>query len=469
MFNGKSISILSLQLLSLMCVSLFTAWVTKMAYIGDARLPQEKAKLVKGFASLPHSFNLVLLSIREKISGEPNRLLIKKQGLPQGEISQNFPCSEDSGFLLLSGLDPRTKQCNIQLIRISDGNILKVWNPDWLEIDRTARSRNLGSFGRIETPIAGHPLPLEDGSIIFNVDGLTIHMDSGNNPRVHVMSVYSHHSLEHDCNQGLIVTPSVAKGFYSENKFLESLLIDDSILRFNLSGRIIENRSFSKILFDNGLDSLIFGHNGTRGIADDLIHINQIEVAHEDGVIWRRGDQLISERHLSAVFLYRPENNSIIWYRSGPWKNQHSVHFVNTNTIALLDNNVYGYDRFGEWDKNFVKKKDINRIFVIKFNGFDVAIEEPFRSILEADLVRPSTITQGRVRVLPDGGAFIEETNFGRHLRLSKNKLMWSRENYYSKDKIGYLGWSRYLTHGEGEKFLEKIRVAEKVDSQNRN
>ncbi len=442
---------------------MLTAWITKLAYIGDDRLSSGQQKIAQQVASLPHDIRIVVLALKEKSTGDPNRLLVRKPEIRSSKWIDSFPCPEDSGFLLFSGLDSSSKKCNIRLIRISDGKVLKVWNPNWDEIEQAARKKSLPFFNGTINPIANHPLPLDDGSIVFNTDGLTIQLGSNADSKAVIVPAYSHHSIERDLEDNWVVTVSAATGFYSDNKYLNRRIIDDSLLRLNLVDHRQENRSFSKILFDNGLDSLIFGHNGIRSISEDLIHLNQIQVAHEDGAMWKRGDQLISARHLSAIFIYRPASNSIIWHKTGPWKNQHSVHFVNQDTIALLDNNVFGYDREVDREKNFVNKKDINRVFVVKFNNGNQYITEPFKELLEMDVARPQTVTQGRIRVLPDGGLFLEETNYGRHLRFGNGKLMWSRINHYDDSRVGYLGWSRYLTSEEGSAFLSKIVIAEKT------
>lgn len=179
--------------------------------------------------------------------------------------------------------------------------------------------------------------------------------------------------------------------------------------------------------------------------------MNQISVAKSGGSFWLKGDYLISARNLSTIFLYRPSTNKIIWYQSGPWKNQHSAHFVDRNRIALFDNNVYAQTLF-------VRETDINRVFVVDFSSETVQISEPFRELLESEHAKPKTRSQGIVRVLPDGGLFIEETNYGRHLRFSKDGLLWSRVNDYDQNRIGLIIWSRYLTEEEGMVFFENIR-----------
>jgi len=122
--------------------------------------------------------------------------------------------------------------------------------------------------------------------------------------------------------------------------------------------------------------------------------------------------------------------------------NQHSVDFIDDHRISIFDNNVIsGSSAFHA----FLNKKDSNRVLIYDFST--KLISQPFASLLA--VARPITFTEGRSRVLPDGGLFLEETNFGRHLRFTENRLLWSRVNDYDKTRIGIVSWSRYLAAGE--------------------
>ena len=83
------------------------------------------------------------------------------------------------------------------------------------------------------------------------------------------------------------------------------------------------------------------------------------------------------------------------------------------------------------------------------------AKSQPFAALLAES--KPVTITAGQARLLPDGGLFIEETEKGRHLRFTKDKLLWSRVNDYDKNRIGIVSWSRYLTAEEARVPLQAL------------
>ncbi|MBF0429214.1 MAG: hypothetical protein HQL94_09850, partial [Magnetococcales bacterium] len=210
-------------------------------------------------------------------------------------------------------------------------------------------------------------------------------------------------------------------------------------------GKLLENLSFAKILFDNGLrEMLLAGDVVTKG----PIHMNQISIAMADSRYWKRGDLLISARNLNSIFLYNPSSNEIVWYQQGPWMNQHSARFVDDHRISVFDNNVFNYS-----GRQFVTDADINRVFVYDFDTKEAT--QPFAALLAE--AKPRSLTEGRAQVLPDGGLFFEETNSGRHLRFTKDRLLWSRINYYDKEKIGMVAWSRYYTADEIQPKLQAL------------
>jgi hypothetical protein len=180
--------------------------------------------------------------------------------------------------------------------------------------------------------------------------------------------------------------------------------------------------------------------------------MNEIKVANRDSQYWKKGDLLISARGLSSVFLYRPATRKILWHQTGPWMNQHSADFVDDHRISVFDNNVIIY---APKEYSFLSPSDTNRVLVYDFESKQVS--QPFASLLAT--MRPITISQGRARILPDGGLFIEETESARHLRFTQNKLLWSRVNDYDEKRIGAVAWSRYLTEDEASSTLRALSL----------
>ncbi len=281
---------------------------------------------------------------------------------------------------------------------------------------------------------------LSNGDIVFNSLSALMRLNVCSGKPVWILDRWVDHSTELDSGGNLWVQ-SLDDGAHYENEWLKERLRDDQLLHITPDGEILESKSFSKILIDNGFKSLLFG---TADISAkfDPIHINEIQPALEDGVKWKKGDLLISARNLSTLFIYRPDNGKIIWHKTGPWMNQHSAQFVDYHTISVFDNNII----IGPPDKfKFLTAKETNRVLIYDF--ITDKYSEPYAELLS--IARPTTSSQGRAQILHDGGLFLEETDHGRQLRFTKKELLWSRINDYDALRIGNIGWGRYLTEEE--------------------
>jgi hypothetical protein len=422
-------------------IVLITAWLVRHASTTrHIRMTQAQADMVIAVAQFPR---LVLDTFQSSIfSDEPTQLLLDRKTTEQSNWVRHFPEATDSGYLLFSGLDPVKKKALVQMIRIADGHVIVQWNPNWLEIHNKTSNKKEAPKGDIKSLRAFHPLLLDNGDIIFNTSASLVRLSSCKKKPVFVLDNIIHHSIELDRSGSGIWAPSVAEDGLLESPYLTSVVRDDSLAHISIDGDVLENRSFSKILINNGLKAMLLGHFATSNDIQDPIHLNQISVAKTDGQYWHQGDLLISARNLSTVFLYRPSTDKIVWYQTGPWLNQHSAEFVDDHRISIFDNNVVTTWPKGE---EFFIKGDTNHVMVYDFKTKQVT--EPFAELLST--ARILSVTEGRARLLPDGGLFIEDTNNGRHLRFSADHLLWSRINDYDKKHIGMVTWSRYLTADE--------------------
>jgi outer membrane protein assembly factor BamB len=342
---------------------------------------------------------------------------------------------------LLSGLSKEENQSIVQLIRIADGEVIAKWIPDWSYIHRHTTTHRFAPKGNLKNYLAVHPLLLNDGSLIFNVTGSLVRLPLCSSKPSWVLNYPYHHSIELAPTGNSIWAPSVTELFATDNHILKDQLRDDSLSEVSLDGRVLQNLSFSKILAENNMTAHMLGSTGFTYNLDPL-HINQITPALSNGRYWERGDLLISARHTSTVYLYRPTTGKIIWHQQGPWLNQHSAYFYNDHGIVVFGNDVYGR----KLRYPFIYKEGHNQIYLYDFKTAQT-------NKLHSDALgkaKPVTITEGRSRVFDDKSIFIEETNNARILKLNASgQLMWSYINTYDKDYLGAISWSRYLTHEE--------------------
>ena len=441
--------LLTSYLLVLIVAVSSTAWLVRSAVLDGSRLTKNQKNIVLLVALFPSKVKIAIQDMYLKINGKKmvSEMLIDRSKAEKPSWVRHFPAREDKGYLLISGPDSNSKQPAVKLIRIADGVEKARWQPDFFEINNQMSNKSKGSWINLK---AIHPLLLNDGDIIFNTSVSLVRQSICSAKPMWVVNDIAHHSNELDENGDAVWSPTVSHDGFPGNLWLKHNIRDDALGHFSLTGKLLENRSFSNILIENGLGPLLLGTSGTA-INDDPIHMNQISVAHSDSRYWRRGDLLISSRNLSTLFLYRPSTNKILWHQTGPWMNQHSAYFVDDHQISIFSNNVVS----GSPHKiqSFLSKNEINRVYIFDFDNNKAS--QPYEKLLA--VARPITLTEGRARILPDGGLFIEETNYGRLLRFTKNQLLWTMVNDYDNRRIGKLSWSRYLTAEEASKPLKAL------------
>jgi len=298
----------------------------------------------------------------------------------------------------------------IQLLDIQKGTVIKEWNPDSREISYSIVKINARS----------------------EIEWL-------NN------SFKAHHSIELN-HRGNLYLPG--RNFKSdEHAFLpenydeySTHLKDDTIVELDIvTGEILSYKSVISILEENGYTSLLH-KNGY--LINDLIHLNDVQPALEDGDYWKKGDLLISCRNLSIVFIYRPDTNKIIWLKQGPWSAQHDPHFYQKDKIIVFGNDIIlDYSREKIMKESFHFIHGNNEIYMYHFSND--SISTPFSELLIKEKIR--TPTQGNCTILPNGDIFVEETDYGRIIfgdSITK-KIEFARR--VDKDHITALNWSRII------------------------
>jgi hypothetical protein len=442
-FTTTRVWLISFLLVVVIFIVISTAALVRHALNHGPMLSKRQATAVIMIAEFPSLVKRAILTLIYGADDGKHPLLIPKKEVEKLSWERIFPARQDNGYLLFSGFSQKKNQSIVQLIRISDGAVLAEWIPDWDNIYSKISDKKFSPKGNINEARAVHPVLLDSGDIIFNSGRILTRINLCQSAPEWLIDRVIHHSNEISVDKKSIWAPSTYDDFFSDHSFLKKDFRDDSIMRVSLSGQVLENHSFSKILIENGLRELLLGFGGEFNA--DPIHINQISEAPSNTLYWKRGDLLISTRHLSSVFIYRPSTKKIIWHQQGPWMRQHSAHFVNDHQISVFSNNVITVlpDISSGFRKSaFLKSEDMNEVIVYDFATRKSS--QPFKRLIKQ--AQPRTFTEGRAQILPDGGLFIEESNKGRHLRFTKDKLLWSRVNDFDKNFIGIVSWSRYLT-----------------------
>lgn len=175
--------------------------------------------------------------------------------------------------------------------------------------------------------------------------------------------------------------------------------------------------------------------------------MNDVQDALSDSEYWKHGDLFLSLRNISAIVQYRPSENKVIWMKQGPWVNQHDVDIINDNRIAIFNNKRYIY----------VHKYDVNGSnSVVIFDFATNTASSPYEGGMKENEIR--TISEGRSEIYANGDVFIEESNYGRLLRMRPDgTIVWQFINRSESGGVYRMNWSRPIDPALAEEVAARV------------
>ena len=363
--------------------------------------------------------------------------------------------NKNESYLLLSRYDGDLKEGIVELVDLKNFKILHTWNPDIdgfnKLVKKNAEFKYLDRDSNNSRQTLDHPLITNDGGLLFNSAPLR-KIDACSNLIFQNQHDTFHHSIETDV-EGNIWVPSY---MYPQSLPIEKVgrdlqqeggYIDDAIVKLSPNGEILFEKSVSQIFIDNGLEYLLYSGSQEGFIAQDPIHLNDIQPVDFNGEFWKKGDVFLSPRNQSMVLLYRPSTNKIIWKGTGPFFRQHDVNILNDHKISVFNNNSKDSAKGAYVDGN-------NEVIIYDFktNEYSLYLNE---SLIKNNV---KTIRGGRSKILPNGDLFIEETNNGRTLYFNADgSLRWTYVNKSNNGKIYNVGWSRILYNNEDTQIINNF------------
>jgi len=389
-------------------------------------------------ARLPEKVLITILSnpMRLNDAWDEDRSFYNQEGF-------NGDNNLEESYLLLSRYDGNLREGIVELVDLTNFEVLHTWNPDINKFNKLVKQvdefKYLSRDDNNSRTVLFHPKLAKDGGLLFRDKSLR-KIDECSNLISQKTHERFHHSIETDLDgniwAGTYMYPQslpikkVGRDITDEGGYY-----DDSITKLSSDGEILFEKSVSQIFIDNGLEYLLFGL-GTN-YEDDPIHFNDIQPVDFEGEYWKKGDIFISLRNQSMVLLYRPATNEIIWKGTGPFSLQHDVDILDNYRISIFNNNS---KRFANTGGSVVDGNNGVIIYNFKTNEYSTYLAE---SLIENDV---RTVAQGRSEILPNGDLFIEETNYGRTLYLnSDGSLKWTHINKADDGNIYVVGWSRIL------------------------
>ena len=348
-------------------------------------------------------------------------------------------------YLLLSKYDGDKRQGLVELVDLTNFEVLHSWNPDINKFNSLVKKKD--EFEKLTINANDsrarliHPKLTEDGGLLFHLSGSPlIKIDKCSNLIFQNTHDQFHHAIETDLEGNIFVSSYKYPQALPVNKVGRDTkdnggYLDDAIVKLSPSGKILFEKSVSQIFIDNDLGYLLFS-TGTKDFEKDPIHLNDIQPVNFDGEFWEKGDVFLSLRNQSMIVLYRPETNQIIWKWVGPFSHQHDVDILDDYRISIFNNNAINV--IG--DKNILEGNNEVIIYNFKTNEHISYLKN---SLIEKNV---QTRTQGLSQILPNGDLFIEETNYARSLYFNADgSLRWTFLNRAKNQKTYNVGWSRIL------------------------
>lgn len=201
---------------------------------------------------------------------------------------------------------------------------------------------------------------------------------------------------------------------------------------------------------DNNLAPLVFGIGNEQNT--DPIHLNDIQPVMADGPYWKTGDLFISARNQSLIFLYRPSENKVLWYKVGPWMSQHDVDIIDDERIGVFNNNSR---RVG--NDYTVAGSNTEVVYNFRTN----TTETPFQAGFEKLELR--TFSSGSGDFVGETGSelLVEESDNGRLVQFDPSgNVSWQYVNRAKNGKLYLLNWTKSVTREVGDAVRKAVREA---------
>lgn len=391
-------------------------------------------------ASIPATTKKLLSNSNVMVAAE-GKSRFAEDGKKGWRESSRLDGPVEQGYLLLSRYDGDLMRPVVELVRLSNKEVLHRWVPDIEKIFSGLEREITYGNPKIDNEKFRiiHPVVFENGDLLVKDHGTPMARINACGQKVWANGQTFHHSTEIDAD-GNIWVP----GYFSPSaiEWTKKEFHDDSLVKISPDGVILSERSVAEILVSNGYDFFLAGMSEAKG--NDPLHLNDIQPVLTDGQFWKKGDLFLSFRHKSTILLYRPSTDKVIWLRSGPWFYQHDIDINEDGKISVFSNNV-NHDLLQQDGEQF------NRVLQYDFRTDQVT------SILQSsfEIAEIRTATEGLHSFLPSGTLMVEEENFGRLVLISPDGRISAEYVNGAEDELTYgMGWTRFVSKDLGDRVV---------------
>jgi len=355
-----------------------------------------------------------------------------------------FITKKRSILLVLPRYDHFEKRSLVEIIDLNNFHTIHTYRHNIDEMNLLVKNKKyfpgLNTLGNSKKFLYWDPLILEDGSLICNGNpGPEFKMDLNSNLKWINDKLIFHHSkmLDHEKNYWVCGRLTNRSKILKNNSLNE--VDDDAIVKMNVNGEILYQKSLIEILFENKL----WDKNKILELKKIYhpIHLNCIEPVFENTKFWKKGDVFINLKHQSQIILFRPSTNQVLESIKGPFSMQHDIKIISKNKISIFNNN------------NFLFENKFSEIVIYDFET------KKFKKIFNKELKKEKfkTYLSGKSKILKDGSLFVEEARHGRIILFNnKGKKEWE---YINKSKNGLIGYTSGCRIIEDENFIKKFNL----------
>lgn len=341
---------------------------------------------------------------------------------------------KSENYILRNRFDGDIRENVTEIVGEGDGSVVARWVWDKLEpFEFEVKSAHAKKIGEDpSTRIGTHPILTDDGDLVVHFTHSPLYkVDSCGEVQWINNDFVFHHSLEQDA-EGNFWVPGIAFE-HLDGEGWDDELKDDHLVQVSPDGRTLFSKSVIEILVENELINRMYVYDRYE---PDPIHLNDVQPVLETTKYWQKGDVFLSLAHLNMLMLYRPSQNTLLWWTQDLMMHQHDVDVIDESRIMVFNNN-----RTTRSDGDLVIGS--NEMLI-----FDLAEGSVIRYLAEAfkrEDVR--TVNQGLADRTPDGGLVVEDTNSGRLLRFdAEGDLQWDYLNRAENGNAYVLSWFRYVT-----------------------
>jgi hypothetical protein len=454
LFRTTEIWIVCIIVLLGSAASVALAWAVRHQINGGPRLGTMGPVVIK-VANIPSDLKRVLTSVfgltdsAEDLQSPEDRYGTES-GFRFNYIAGSRP---DLKYLLLSRYDGNNKHSVSELWDLRSQE--KVWTWNFAGVDALWRSSSLKSRVPFEVDAQSLRFRSAHGFLTENADIIThgfgaplIRADVCSRLGFFNQDAIHHHSIERDLDGSfwapILIEPKTFD--VGDIAFLE-----DGLKRVSSDGGTVFKRSVIQIFLANDFGALVYGPGFYRYY--DPIHLNDIQPVTDDGRYWKKGDLFLSLRNQSMVMLYRPATDQVLWFKQGPWVQQHDVNILNDHQISVFNNNAYPK---GPNSVAADGVRGVNEIMVYDFETGSVT--SPWKEGFEKLGLR--TIAEGRGEIVGDE-VFVEESTYGRAVQFdASGNVTWQFINRAADGKVYRLNWSRIVPHALGDQVRRAVSEA---------